>query len=190
MSCPLHAWGDESIRTRGLPAPAYLLGASVLDLQDADAVRMQLLALHTGGSKLHWYELDAAHRRHVADVVRTAAAGHLIVVARPIDMRRQERARAACLRRLAWELSEIGASRLTLEARPDALMVRDRRTVDDLRVRGVIPPSMRIEHGRPSEDALLWLPDQALGLVGESIVRGDDHRMMLGNWTRVVEIEP
>jgi hypothetical protein len=108
MSCPLHAWGDESIRTRGLPAPAYLLGAS----------------------------------------------------------------------------------RLTLEARPDALMVRDRRTVDDLRVRGVIPPSMRIEHGRPSEDALLWLPDQALGLVGESIVRGDDHRMALGTWTRVVEIEP
>ena len=190
MSCPLHAWGDESIRTRGLPAPAYLLGASVLDLQDTDATRAQLLALHTGGSKLHWYELDAAHRRQVADTVRTAAAGHLIVIARPIDMRRQERARAACLRRLVWELVEVGVSQLTLEARPDALNTRDRRTVDDLRVRGAIPPTMRVEHGHPSEDALLWLPDQALGLVGESIVRGHDHHMTLGNWTRVVEIEP
>jgi hypothetical protein len=105
-------------------------------------------------------------------------------------MRKQERARAACLRRLVWELVEVGVSRLTLEARPDALMTRDRRTVDDLRVRSAIPLAMRVEHGRPSEDALLWLPDQAERLVGESIVRGDDRRVTLGNWTRIVEIEP
>ncbi|WP_439693510.1 hypothetical protein ACRQ4B_04555 [Curtobacterium sp. SP.BCo] len=75
MICPLHAWGDESIRSHGLDAPAYLLGASIVDTDDVVAAR---------------------------------------------------------------DLLE----------------------------------SLRVEHGDPKHEPMLWLPDQVLGMLGESLSTG------------------
>jgi len=35
-----------------------------------------------------------------------------------------------------------------------------------MRGRSVIPSTLRVEHGDPTTDALLWLPDQVLGATG------------------------
>ncbi|WP_420366244.1 hypothetical protein AAEP80_05290 [Curtobacterium sp. L3-7] len=189
MIRPLHAWGDESIRSHGLDGPAYLLGASIVDSADADAVRDRLRSLRgADGRKLHWYELDRRHRARVVDVVTTLAASHVVVIARPMDLPKQERARSACLERLVWELAGRAASLLTLEARPTALMARDRRAVDTLRIRGVLPPTMRVEHGHPSDEPLLWLPDQVLGMVGACVAGGSSLPEPLD--VDVVEIKP
>ncbi|MCJ1713960.1 hypothetical protein [Curtobacterium sp. VKM Ac-2922] len=84
MTCPLHAWGDESIRSHGLDAPAYLPRASLIDVDQADRVRDQLRRLRAGARKLHWYDMNERHRRQVIDQVRRLDAGHLIVIDSPM----------------------------------------------------------------------------------------------------------
>ena len=134
--------------------------------------------------------MDQRHRRLVVDQVRQLEAGHLIVIASPIDLRKQERARALCVERLAWELAQRDVTALTLEARPTALMARDRRTFDALRQRAVISHGMRIGHGQPSGEPLLWLPDQVLGVVGDALRWGDVRTTAFGTSVEIVEIDP
>lgn len=176
MICPLHAWGDESIRSHGLDAPAYLLGASIVDTDDVDATRDVLNTIHPGAKKLHWRDLDGARRDRVTSAIASLRAAHLVIVGSPVALRRQERARAFCLRRLLWELDAQGVSRLSLEARPAELMRRDRRLVDALRAQRAIAPSFRVSHELPDQEPMLWVPDQVLGIVGASLAA--DHRRM------------
>ncbi|GAA3341030.1 hypothetical protein GCM10017714_23290 [Curtobacterium pusillum] len=168
MICPLHAWGDESIRSHGLDAPAYLLGASIVDTDDVPATRDTLEALRPTHGKLHWHDLNPRERQRVVSVIGKLEAFHLVVVASPIDHRREERARALCLERLAWELASHDVTALTLEARSRRLMDRDLRTVRALRGRFVVPSSLRIQHGDPKAEPMLWLPDQVLGAFGRA----------------------
>lgn len=170
MICPLHAWGDESIRSHGLDAPAYLLGASIVDTDDADDVRETLLLLRRHGRKLHWRDLSDGERDTVSRTVSTLPALHIVVLAEGIDLRKQERARARCLERLSWTLEcEFGVTELTLEQRPATLMRRDRRMVDILKMRSTLSTDFRVEHGAPGDEPMLWLPDQVVGAVAEGI---------------------
>ena len=189
MICPLHAWGDESIRSHGLDAPAYLLGASVVDSDDVEATRDALRALHPGPKKLHWRDLDGARRDRVAVAIASLHAFHVTVVGAPIALRRQERARAFCLHRLMSDLDGIGVSRLTLEARPPELMRRDLRLVDGLRAQRAIAPTFLVTHELPDQEALLWIPDQVLGMVGDSLVRDDRRLARLGSSMRIIRLD-
>lgn len=116
----LQAWGDESMRTVRIDQPSYLLGALVADPAMCDDMRTAMLALPRRGSKLHWRDLDDRARRATISTIADMDAYHVIVVAAPVDPRRQERARALCLERLAWTLDGHGVQLLTLEARPVA----------------------------------------------------------------------
>lgn len=175
MICALHAWGDESIRSRGSDAPAYLLGASVVDTDDVEETRAVLAALRPTHGKLHWHDLNTRQRTRVTAAIGGLDALHLVVVASPIDLRREERARAVCLERLGWELARHDVTRLTLEARSRRLMERDVRTVRALRGRRVIPAALRVEHGDPEHEPMLWLPDQVLGAFG--LARAEGHAL-------------
>lgn len=189
MICPLHAWGDESIRSHGLDAPASLLGASIVDTDDVDATRDALRMLHRGSRKLHWRDLDGTRRDRVAAAIASLRARHLTVVGSPMALRRQERARALCLRRLLCDLHGRGVSSLTLEARPRELMRRDLRLVDGLRAQQAIPPTFLVTHQLPDQEAMLWIPDQVLGMVGESL-SGDGRRLsLLGSSMRIVRLD-
>ncbi len=65
-------------------------------------------------------------------------------------------------------------STLTLEERPRALNLRDHHTIDMLRIKNVIPPTLRIEHQNPLTEQMLWIPDQLLGALEETL--GGQHR--------------
>ncbi|WP_144709765.1 DUF3800 domain-containing protein [Curtobacterium pusillum] len=190
MICPLHAWGDESIRSRGLDAPAYLLGASIVDTDDVPATRDVLERLRPTRGKLHWHDLNHRERRRVAAAIGELDALHLVVVGSPMDLKREERARAVCLERLAWELAQHDVTQLTLEARPRALMTRDIRTVRALRGRFVIPPTRRVKHGEPGKDTMLWLPGQVLGAAGASLTGDGRYAQELGNAVDTMRVEP
>jgi hypothetical protein len=165
----LHAWGDESIRTVRIDQPSYLLGAVVADPSMCDELRQEMRALPRRGPKLHWRELDDRSKRSSIATIAGFDAYHVVVVASPVDPRRQERARALCLERLAWLLDDHGVQLLTLEARPLQLMKRDLRTVDALRSKHALPEGLRIDHGQPSSEPMLWIADQVLGALGESL---------------------
>lgn len=97
---------------------------------------------------------------------------HVVIVAAPIEPRRQERARALCLERLAWLLDGQGVQTLTLETRPAQLMRRDLRTINALRGKHALPAGLRVEHAQPDTEPMLWVADQVLGALGEALTGG------------------
>lgn len=90
-----------------------------------------------------------------------------MVVATPLNPKKQERARAHCLERLCWRLHELGVTEVFLEQHTESLNRRDRRLIDSLRGKGSIPKGLRIEIQQPSTEPMLWIPDQLLGALGE-----------------------
>lgn len=190
MICPLHAWGDESIRSQGLDAPAYLLGASIVDTDDVPDVRNALLALRPTSGKLHWHDLNRRERLRVTAAIGALDARHLVVVAEPMDPRREERARAICLERLGWELARRDVVRLTLEARSRRLMDRDLRIVKALRGRQVFPNRLRVDHGDPKVEPMLWLPDQVLGVFGDLKNEQTSGRGTIAHALEAFRVEP
>ena len=169
MTADFCAWGDESMRrsARGEGA-VYFLGAAIVDMDDYDTCRSALLALPRSGSKLHWHDADTQRRRRIMAAVEGLPAQHVVVIATPTDPARQERARAKCVERMLHELDQYGVTRLVMEARTPTLNGRDMKLIDRLRGAKRIPSGVRLEFGLPSEEPLLWLPDQVLGAVGLS----------------------
>jgi hypothetical protein len=165
----LCAWGDESYRTHGIDQPAYLLGAVVADPAVCDEYRQSLMALHRAGPKLHWRESNPRERTQAIQTIAQFDAYHVIVIAAPVERKRQERARALCLEQLAWHLDRHTVTLLSLEARETQLMKRDQRTIDALRGKHALPDGLRIDHARPSEEPMLWVADFVLGALGESM---------------------
>jgi hypothetical protein len=184
----LHAWADESMRVVHAPVPVHLLAATIAEPERCDDVRSLLRSFY-GGRKLHWRELDRLRRGAIVRAMADLEAEHLVVAARPLDVRRQERARAICLRRLAWELERRSVELLTLEARDRSLMRRDISTVDALRASRVISPRLRVEHERPSVEPMLWLPDQAAGTVVEAICGSPRWLETISHRVEVVDLE-
>jgi hypothetical protein len=134
-----------------------------------DPYRADLTRLRTTGVKLHWRDLDARRCQRAIEMVAQFDARILIVIASPMDHRKQERARAICLERLARELQEHGATRAVLEARTASLMRKDDHTIDRLRSRCLMAPALRFEHRQPHSDPMLWAAVVVLGAVGAAL---------------------
>ncbi|MFF1830269.1 hypothetical protein [Paenarthrobacter sp. NPDC058040] len=131
-------------------------------------MRDDLRAILTGGPKLHWRDMDNRTKKLSIDLLGSLDAAHIVVVAAPLEPRRQERARAKCMERLFSELGTLGVSSVFLESRTPSLNARDMRLVDKLRGRRVMPQTLRVEIRLPSEEPMLWIPDQVLGAIGDA----------------------
>jgi len=184
----LCAWGDESIRTVGVPEPIYLLGAAIADQRCCDKVRDHLRNVPRAGHKLHWRDADVRHRRGIHQAVSAMPVAHLVVVAAPADPRRPERARAKCLERMLHELDNLGIDRLIMEARTSSLNRRDLILIDRLRGSHRIPTRIRLMFELPSIEPMLWLPDQILGMIGDAEA-GDDRWLSAPLTNRVTRID-
>jgi hypothetical protein len=165
----LHAWVDESMRPMDKNDRMYLLGAVVADPTCCDHARAALKqALPRGARKLHWTDMGSREKRKVTDIVTTFDMAHLVVVGAPLDHRKQEHARAKCMERLLWELSEIPVNQVFLEERTKSLNERDMKLVRHLRGKKSIPSRLRVDVERPSVEPMLWVPDQVLGALGDA----------------------
>lgn len=172
-SFELHAWVDESMRAVNVAEPLYMLGAAIADPSSCESVRDDLRALRKRGPKLHWREMDNAAKKQSMDLLGQIDAAHIVVVAAPMDPRRQERARAKCMERLLAELGDLGVSTAFLESRTQSLNTRDMRLIDKLRGSRAMPRSLRVDIELPSAEPMLWIPDQILGAVGDQEAGND-----------------
>lgn len=146
------------------------------DPDQCDETRLKLHSiLPRGASKLHWRQMDPRQKERATALISDLDIAHLVVIGQPMNPRKQERARAACLERLLWRLGELGVERVELEQRTPSLNARDRQLITRLRGRRSIPAELRVEIARPSEEPMLWIPDQVLGAVG-------DHHCDEGRW--------
>lgn len=152
-----------------VPEPMYLLGAVIADPQSCEEARQELRGiLPKGARKLHWHQMQPRDKTRATEVVTTIDAAHLVVVATPLDHRKQERARAACMERLLWQLSELSVSQVFVEQRTQSLNERDMKLVRHLRGKRSIPSSLRVDVQQPSIEPMLWVPDQVLGAMGDA----------------------
>lgn len=162
------AWGDESMRLTKVQSPMYLLGAALADEVTAVQAREAMLGIHKKGPKLHWRDLDPRAKTLSVEAVASLSLDHIVVIASPLDPRRQERARAKCIERLCWEVEELGGTSVTFEARTQSLNQRDRQLIPKLRGKGALPVGLRVDWLRGSEDPMLWIADQVLGAIGDA----------------------
>lgn len=169
----MRAWVDESARKDGAALPMYLLGASLTSVDvEQDAAEM-LQALAPRGRKLHWRELGDRGRAKAADLLPNLGICHVVVIATPRHLGvKQERARGLCFERLMWELAERGVDQVTFESRSSAQDRTDRRRIDGLRGRRLIPQSLRADWVPGPTQPLLWSPDLLLGVVGTARASG------------------
>ncbi|HET6291094.1 MAG TPA: hypothetical protein VFG15_30670 [Amycolatopsis sp.] len=94
--------------------------------------------------KLHWNERDPAEQEAAVETLADLDGFHLVAVGSPVPRRRQERARACCLRRLVLELAAFDVEMFVLESRTATLGARDVETVKHVVIAAVSP-----RRGRP-----------------------------------------
>jgi len=155
------AFADESFQE----APAggfYVLAAAVFTC-DTDAREVLLSLRGKRAGKLHWNDMDLQEQQNAAKRLGELDAFHIVTVGSPVPRRRQERARAVCLRRLILELCEYGVQTLTLEGRTTQLNMRDTRTAVGARFDLPKNTAFRVEHVTGGTEPLLWAADIVAG---------------------------
>ena len=173
----LHAWVDESmhVASAALPNGLYLLAATVADPAECETIRDVVRGLLVGRSpRLHWRDQTPRRRRFIANVLADIRVAHTVVVGMPLDQARQERARRQCMERLFHELHAIAVARVWLETRTASLNAHDRKMIDALRGRHIIPDAFTVDFAQPRQEPMLWLPDAIAGAVGMHYRQDDD----------------
>lgn len=175
-------WGayvDESIRTT---EGFYILAAAVLDEPDQDQARDELLRLSQRGMPFHWRLEHPRRRTEAINVVKELSSLHVVVIGAPVNPRRQERARRQCIEALLHHLEAAGTAHVLLETRNATADRRDIAAVDQCRSRGAISHAIRVDHGRPSEEPLLWLADIVAGAVSAAAGGDPMYRASIEPW--------
>lgn len=160
-------------------AAVYLLAAACLEADEAPAARVSVAELGRSTRRFHWRDAQAPERGKAVGVVAGLRALHMVVVAAPLDPRRQERARRHCLRRLLFELDGAGVGRVLLESRGRRQDLRDLQVVNALRVQRTLGRQLVVDHAQPMGEPLLWVPDIVAGAVGAELDRAEPYAEQL-----------
>jgi hypothetical protein len=152
----------------------YLLGAVVADPSVCGPTRDELRAvLPKGARKLHWTDMEDREKKQVTGLVTRFDVAHIVVIGTPLDLKKQEQARAKCMKRLLWELGQLEVSQVFLEQRTSSLNKRDMKLVENLRGSRSMPKTLRVDIAQPSTEPMLWIPDQVLGAMGDAEANDD-----------------
>lgn len=163
---PRLAFGDESFRED--PAGGfYVIAVAIFERDGQEDARAELRALRgvARRGKLHWSDMESQQRHNAAKKIAELGGFHVVVVGAPVPHRRQERARAKCLRRLAFELHSYGVEHLVIESRSAPLNARDVRTVASARYELNRGAKFRVAHLGGHTEPLLWAADIVAGSV-------------------------
>lgn len=182
------AFADESFQEDSAGG-FYVVAAAVFAEEVEPAAREELIALRGSkrGGKLHWNDLNTQQRHNVSKKIVELEGFHVVVVGTPVPPKRQERARAKCLRQLVFELHSYGVVHLLMEARSQQLNLRDVRTVAVARQELAKGSEFQIGHIAGHDEPLLWAADVVAGAVRASH-EGHQYSTELLN-TCVYEIE-
>lgn len=174
------AYGDESIRMAGSP-PFYMMGVCLLE--DADTVDFSKLAklMPPGSRKLHWRDMSQGLQRESLNLLMDIKRADVVVVASPLDGKKQERARRKCLETLLPRLEAKGVREFLLESRG--------ATSDKLDVSYVkyakgskLVKSIKITHADGADEPRLWIADQVIGAMGDYMTQTSNWRHWKSEW--------
>ena len=97
--------------------------------------------------------------------IETLSMDTIVVSGRPVNSKKQERARRKCLELLLPLLGSAGVKRAVLESRTDSLDKRDREMAVNLTRKGWLS-NVTVAHQRGEDEPRLWIPDQIIGAKG------------------------
>ena len=177
------AYGDESIRMAGSP-PFYLLGACFLNASAREMLNGFAGLKPAGAAKLHWRDMPHRLQKQSLEIIAELEIESVVAVGRPLDGRRQERARRKCLEALLGILNARGTQSLVLESRDSALDHRDLDFVKHARAAHRIG-TCTVGHADGKSLPELWLPDQVVGAMGDSLIHAGNWLKWQGQWERV-----
>lgn len=192
MSGPVALWayGDESHRVLPDGSAVYLLAAAVVRQDRSQAQREELRSLLLRGQdRLHWHHEDHKRRTLITQAVAALPADHLVVIGTHCVLAKQERARRHVLQRLLWELDTRQVEHLLLESRHPERDGHDLAAIGGMRNAGILSRRLRVDHARPSDEVLLWLPDAVCGAVGDDLCGHPTHLHALKDRVEIIEIE-
>lgn len=178
----LHAWVDESMRHDAAGNGLYLLAAAVGDPARCSGIRQDLRnLLYKRQERMHWRDESDPRRSKIAAAVGQLDLASVVVVAAPLDAKKQERARRQCMEVLYSDLCTRGVGTIWQEARTPSLNTHDRKMIAALRGKRLLPAHVRVEFAMPTQEPMLWVPDAVAGAVGCARV-GDG-----GHWLEQLE---
>lgn len=157
------AFADESVRV-GADPPAYLVAATIIP---TNAVLLPLESmLPKGASKLHWRDLGTRAQKQSLKSIAKLGTMSTVVVASPIDPKKQERARRKDLEALLPALEALGVTKLVMESRFPSADAKDATHFRAMVRRGLVS-SIELDFADPTAEHRLWIPDQILGAYAE-----------------------
>lgn len=167
-----------------------MLAAAVVPEDRRAEVRDGLRGLLLKGQdRLHWRDENQVRRVRIAAAVADLSIQSLVVVGARVVAARQERTRRQVLSRLLWELDRRQVEQLLLESRRAERDRHDVKAVGGFRNQQVLSRRLRVAHGQPLQEPLLWLPDAVAGAVGDDRCGRIECLAMLGALVEVVDME-
>lgn len=184
----LLAYGDESIRRVGDGSMVYVFAAVVIPETACAGVRAALAPLAPVGQKLHWRDENQARREAIAAVLAGTQLDAVVLVGAMVSARKQERSRRHLLGRLLWELDQRHVSVLTLESRHHERDRHDIHAVGGFRNAGHLSRRLRVDHGLPAQEPLLWAADAVAGAVVDERTGNPTNLTMLAGLVQVIDV--
>lgn len=174
------AAADESMRQ--VNGGVYVIAAGVLVKERADEIRTELRALlRPRQERFHWRNEGEAERLAMLKRIVELELFAYAYIHRPPTPRRQDRARAQCLKGLLWDLHQDHIGELVIETRQRRNDRKDRILILQAQEAGIASPDLRYRHARPKEEPLLWLPDAVAGAVSSDEVEATNYVGALGD---------
>lgn len=147
--------------------------AAIIDSRDLERIREELRPLRLPGQvKLHWTDERSSRRREIIETLSAIDSMQAIITHRSEVSKKTERYRRKCLEQMYFELSEMGAHKVTSESRQAVQNRRDIEHIVALQGQGQ-SAGIRLRHARGGDDPLLWIPDTVLGALN-SVHLGED----------------
>ncbi|GAT66021.1 hypothetical protein PS9374_01665 [Planomonospora sphaerica] len=161
MNPPHFAYVDESMR---VSSGLYLMAAVLVPPTCAEGYRAVLRGLLLRNQRrLHWRDEKDKRRVQLVEAIGALRPCGIVVIGTGLDRGRQERARRKCMERLLWELSNRDIGEVVFESRGPQLDASDRKMIDIMRIRSMLPDRIRAAWRNPIADPLVWMPDIVAG---------------------------
>lgn len=155
-----------------------MLAAVLCEEDDVASMRETMEDLRIGESKVHWHDSSADRRELLAKAVSELSAA-AFVVAHVDGAASDLRHRRKCMEFLLPHLAEMPCSTITFESR-GRLDGSDLETMQLLRSRRAIAPTLRIEHAVGRVEPALWAADIVCGAVVQARVGNSVYLDILG----------
>ena len=162
------AYVDESMRRLDASTMCYFMAAALINEDRCDAVRECLRPLARRATKrIHWRDEELPAKELIIKTVVAANIEAVVVVGAMIGHSKQERARQQVLKHLLYELDQRKVVHAILESRHAERDRHDLKSIGQFRNANYLSKGLTVDHGRPLQEPLLWLPDIIAGAVGD-----------------------